>query len=261
MINSFHIHVFKQLLWTDLKIFSQLINDKIINFIIWVTTAAWVNTYLMTAFGVNEEFAAFMVAGSCATAGFFEIYPSVIHWVSDIEGDQIISYYLTLPIPAWLMLIRMIVFFAISAGTLSIIVLPLCKLMLWNKFDLSAFNIAQFLSIFVTMNVFYGAFTLMVTSYVKNMSSLGNVWMRFVYPVWFLGGFQYAWGTLHKTSPVFAYLGLINPMTYVMEATRGSILGQAGYLPFWSCIGIVMIFTVLCTWVGIVRLKKRLDFI
>lgn len=255
------MHVFKQLLWTDLKIFSQMIKDKIINFLIWVITSAWVNTYLMSAFGVSQEYSTFMIAGFCATAGFFEIYPSVVQWVSDIEGDQIISYYLTLPIPAWLVLTRMIVFFAISSGALSLIVLPTCKLLAWNKFDIAALNIVEFSAIFIAMNIFYGAFTLLVTSYVKNMSSLGNVWMRFVYPIWFLGGFQYAWYTLYKTSPTFGFLALVNPMTYVMEAIRISILGPQGYLPFWPCVLIVIAFAILSAFVGIARLKKRLDFV
>lgn len=255
------MHVFKELLRTDLKIFKQIINDKIINFLIWVVTSAWVNTYLMSAFGVSQDYATFMIAGFCATAGFFEIYPSVVQWVNDIEGDQIISYYLTLPIPAWLMLARMVVFFALSSGALSLIVLPTCKLLAWNNFDINTFSIIHFSCIFIVMNLFFGAFTLVITSFVKNMSSLSNVWMRFVYPVWFLGGFQYSWQTLYKTSPVLGYIALINPMTYVMEAIRISILGHQGYLPFWLCLLVTVFFTVVCTITGIVRLKKRLDFV
>jgi ABC-2 type transport system permease protein len=215
----------------------------------------------MSAFGVSQDYSTFMIAGFCATAGFFEIYPSVVSWVSDIEGDQVIAYYLTLPIPAWLVFLRMVVFFAISAGTLSSIVLPVCKVLAWNRFDMSMFCIAQFIAIFITMNIFFGAFTLVTTSFVQNMASLGNVWMRFVYPVWFLGGFQYAWFTLYKAWPSISYLALLNPMTYIMEAIRVSILGQEGYLPFWLCTAMTLFFALVCTIIGIKRLKKRLDFV
>lgn len=261
MVNSFHFHVFKQLLWTDFKIFSQNISDKIINFLIWVITSVCVNSYLMSAFGVTQEYSTFMIAGFCATAGFFEIYPSVVAWISDIEGDQIISYYLTLPIPSWLVLVRMIVFFAISSGILSLIVLPVCKIIAWNRFDIGMFNAIKFLTMFTAMNIFFGSFTLVTTSFINNMSSLGNVWMRFVYPVWFLGGFQYSWITLYKSWPNFSYLALFNPMTYIMEGIRASILGQEGYISFGICIFLTVIFSVACTYIGIIRLKKRLDFV
>ncbi len=104
-------------------------------------------------------------------------------------------------------------------------------------------------------------FALMVGSFVKNMSTIGSVWMRFIYPIWFLGGFQFSWTVLFKTSPKLAYLNLINPMTYIMEAIRGAILGQEGYLPFWPCTSMVILFAFACAWYGIVRLKKRLDFV
>lgn len=261
MSMRFQLNVFKHLLLTDLKIYRQIIKNKVIDLLIWVTTIAFVNAYLMPAFGLPQSYTNFMLAGLCASAGLFEVWPSIVAFINDIEGDRIIEYYITLPIPAWMIFLKSIVSFVISAGTLILIVIPAGKLLLWNIFDLSSFSFIKFSAIFLAMSAFYGAFALMVGSFVKNMSTIGSVWMRFIYPIWFLGGFQFSWTVLFKTSPKLAYLNLINPMTYIMEAIRGAILGQEGYLPFWPCTSMVILFAFACAWYGIVRLKKRLDFV
>ena len=85
--------------------------------------------------------------------------------------------------------------------------------------------------------------------------------MRFVYPLWFLGGFQYSWQVLYDFSPLFAYVSLLNPVLYVMEGTRAAILGQEGSLNFWLCILMLIFFTLLCGWHALKQLKRQLDYI
>ena len=93
------------------------------------------------------------------------------------------------------------------------------------------------------------------------MARLENAFMRIVYPLWFLGGFQFSWKVLHDCSPTLATLNLLNPYVYSMESMRAAALGQHDYLPFWYCIGALVLFTIMFASWGIIRLKKRLDFI
>ena len=93
------------------------------------------------------------------------------------------------------------------------------------------------------------------------MMQIGNVWMRFIFPLYVFGGFQFTWYTLYNFSPRFAVLNLFNPMLYGIEGMRGAILGQQGYLPFWYCAGALVVLTALFFVVGYRRLKKQLDFI
>lgn len=254
-------HVFKELLFTDLYILKNTIGDQIINLMIWITSMTLVNSYLMPAFGLSTEYSAFILAGLCASAGLFGVFPSVVAMVSDFEGDQIISYHLTLPMPSWLVFLRLVVYFAINFALTGILVLPVGQLLLWDRFNIFAVHVPKFVLIFALGYIFYGAFTLWIASRVKDMLKIGNVWMRFVYPVWFLGCFQFSWAVLAHVAPSLAWLNLLNPMTYVMEGMRATILGQEGYLNFWLCVGMLALFCILCTWRAIVRLKVRLDFV
>ena len=251
----------KSLLYTDYVIFKQMIVDKAIDLLIWVSTIAFVTGYLMPSFGVEITFGSFMVAGVCASSGLFEVFPSVMHQVSDFEGDRIISYYTTLPMPTSLVFVRMFLYYALSAMVLGSFILPVSKLILWNRFDLSNLHVPKFILAFVMVNFLYGALTVWTISRVKSAAKIGSVWMRFIYPMWYLGGFQFTWYVMHRFFPAFAYVNLLNPMSYVMEVIRGSILGAEGYINYWLCLMMLLFFIVFFMWHGIRRLKKQLDFI
>jgi ABC-2 type transport system permease protein len=255
------LHVFKELLHTDLYILKGTIFDQALNLLIWMSSMTLVNTYLMPAFGLSAEYSAFILAGLCASAGLFGVFPSVATMISDFEGDQIIPYFLTLPIPSWVVFLRLILYYALNFGMLGILVLPVGQLLIWNHFNIMHVAFGKFMLIFVLTHLFYGAFTLWIASRVRTMTKIGNVWMRFVYPIWFLGCFQFSWLVLSKKWPYLAWLNLLNPVTYIMEGMRAAVLGQEGYLNFWLCVSILSIFVVLCAWRGIALLKKRLDFV
>ncbi len=253
--------VFVQLLLTDLTILKQVIWDKLINLCIWVSSIALVFTYLMPLLGLGGTFSSFMLAGLCASAGLFDVFPSAVNFVSDLEGDQIISFYCTLPIPTWLVLMRSIIYYSINSAILMACVLPIGKILMWYHFDMSTIQFGKFAIMFVLTSLFYGAFTLMVASRVRKMEKIGNIWMRMVYPLWYVGCFQFSWYVLYNAFPSFAYFDLLNPLTYIMEGNRAAILGDDGYLPFCISVSVLLLFVALFMWQGIRSIKRRLDFV
>jgi hypothetical protein len=254
-------HVFKQLLITDFTIFKQVVWDKLFNFMIWVSATLLVTTYLLPQFGLSTVFASFLLASAAASGGLFEVFPSTVNLVSDFEGDNVTAYYLTLPINATLLWIRSLLYYAISSATLSIFVLPVGKLLLQDRFSFEHVQIIPFACMFILANLFYGSLTLWLASKVQNMTKIGNVWMRFIFPLWFLGGYQFTWYSLHKVFPMLAYLNLLNPMIYITEGFRGALLEPNNYLRLPVCIGMTALFCLLTAYVGINKLRERLDFI
>ena len=261
LISSLSFKTFKELLKTDLYILKGTIVDQVINLMIWTCANLLVMGYLMPAFGLSAGYGPFILAGLCASAGLFGVFPSVAGMVSDFEGDQIITYYLTLPLPSWMVFLRLIFYYTLNFAMLGILVLPIGQLIIWKQFNLLNISFHKFAIIFIIIHLFYGAFTLWIASRVPNMTKIGNVWMRFVYPIWFMGGFQFSWSVLASKWPYLAYMNFLNPITYMMEGMRAAVLGQEGYLNFWLCAGMLALFTLLAAWRGITLLKKRLDFV
>ncbi|MBI2775600.1 ABC transporter permease [Candidatus Dependentiae bacterium] len=253
--------VLKELLATDLYILKGTVRDQVINLCIWMISMTVVNSYLMPAFGLSLEYSAFILAGLCASAGLFGIFPSVANLVSDFKGDQVYTYYLTLPLPSWMIFLRLIFYYALNFSLLGILVLPIGQLLIWDRFSLRHVAFGKFFLIFTLSYFFYGAFTLWIASRVPDMTKIGNVWMRFVYPIWFLGCFQFSWAVLREKSQLFSFINLMNPITYIMEGMRAAVLGQNGYLNFWICCLMIAFFGILCSWRAIVLLKRRLDFV
>lgn len=254
-------YVLGQLLRTDFKIFKQTIVDKIINICIWTSMIAFVFGYLMTKFGIDPAFINLQVAGMAASAAIFQLFPSVIELISDFEGDRIVSFYSTLPIPTWLVFVRFFIYYALGGMVMMPVVLPVAKLVLGSLLDLSAIHLGKFVMIIVFTNFMYAALIMIMASIVPNMQEIGNVWIRFIYPMWTLGGFQFSWYVLHGVFPYIAYADLLNPMIYVMEGNKVALLGQDGFLPFWYCVAALLFFTVTFMIIAIRRLKRRLDFV
>jgi len=258
---SFYFNVFRQLLAAEFIVFKANFKDKIIDLFIWVGITAAIMGYVMPAFGLAADYGVFQLAGLVASGGLFEVFPSVMNLVSDFEGDKQIDYQLILPVPSWLIMVKTATFYALNAIILGVSVIPMGKLVLWYQFDLTKINIIQTIAIIIAISIFYGFFTLWLASRLENTLKIGSVWCRVIFPLWFLGGFQFSWMVLHKLFPTFAYVNLINPMTYIMEGIRGALLGQEGYLNVWLCALALAGFSLVFGLDSIRRLKKRLDYV
>lgn len=256
----FYWNVFKNLVWSDLIVFRQNFLNKFINISLWVILTLVVMAYVMPFFGLPGNFGPFQLAGILAAIGLFEAYASIVNLATDLEGDRIINYTLTIPIPSRLVILSKAAYYFIIYFTLSILMLPIGKLSLWNQLDLGHISYSKLMLIFIVQNVFYACFVMWLAS-ITTMSKFEDVWCRFTFPMWFLGGFQFSWSSLYHTIPILAFINLINPMVYITEALRAAMLGQADYLNFWLCISALISFSLFFLALGMRNLKKRLDFV
>ncbi|MBP6869761.1 ABC transporter permease [Candidatus Babeliales bacterium] len=256
-----YFNVCKNLILSDLIIFKQMFIDKFIDVTIWVILTIFVTGYIMPSFGLQADFGVFQFGGILAAVGLFELYSSVVDFVSDLQGDRVIDYNLTLPIPSWLAIASKAGYFFIIYFLLSLALLPVGKVCLWNQLDLMKIDYIKLLLAIIVQNIFYACFAIWAASVIDNMSKLGRVWSRFIFPMWFMGGFQFSWFSLYSVVPLIAWINLINPMIYVTEAMRVALLGQADYLNFWLCLATITIFSIIILLAGLRNLKKRLDFV
>lgn len=261
MNKKVYFNVCKNLVLSDLIIFKQTFLDKVIDIAIWVVLTIFVTGYIMPYFGLADTFGVFQLGGVIAAVGLFEVYVSAVDLVVDFEGDRVIDYTLTLPIPSWVAVFSKAVYYFLVYFSLTLTILPLGKLCLWNQLDLMQINYFKLLLAIAFQSMFYACFVIWAASVIDNMSKLGTVWARFIFPMWFMGGFQFSWTALYHIVPAVAWINLINPMIYITESTRAALLGQADFLNFWLCLGAIFCFSTICLLLGMWNLKKRLDFV
>jgi hypothetical protein len=234
--------------------------DKVIDLSIWMALTLFVMNYIMPFFGL-PHFGPFQFGGIIAACGLFELYGSVTDLVSDFEGDRIINYTMTLPAPSLLILLSKVIAFSIIYLLLTIAMIPVGKICLWHELDMRSIEYGKLTIMLFVQNIFYACFVIWVASIVSSISKLGSVWARFIFPMWFMGGFHFSWLALYTVTPIIAVINLLNPMMYITEGVRATVLGQAEHINFWVCVGVVLICAVICFMRGAHNLKRRLDFV
>ncbi len=247
-----------RLIWRDMSVFWPSFPDRLLNGALWAGITIVVFQYI--GFGDAVNLGLFMACANAVSWGFFEVMENVARLIADLQGEKSISYALTLPLPQWMVFVRIAISNALQAMAIAIFILPMAKILLWNNFDISHAAWGKFALIFVLAHIFYGFFSLWLASMVRSLESIGDIWMRVVFPLWFLGGYQFTWYTFVAKSPKLAYASLIvNPLVYCFEGVRAAVIGQEGYLPFWGCCAALIGFTMLVGTIGTLRMKRRLD--
>jgi len=246
---------------THFYIARQQLLDKAINIYIWAFCSLFVMGYVMQSFGLATDYGCFQLATVIGTIGLFEVYGNCFRCIADIEGDQHINYLLTVPASPAVVWWSMICSYTLIGLILSALMLPLGKLLMWNSFSLTAISWVKFSIILILANIFYGVFTIAVTAHVGAMSKMENVWSRFIFPLWFMGGYLFSWESIYSLSRPLAYTLLCNPILFVMEGMRESLLGHQDCLPWGICCAVLCGFIVACWVYGKYKMQRLLDFV
>jgi len=251
--------VFFELIKQDLIIFKRECVTKYIDTIILFITNVVGFGYFMQLEGATEGYAAFFAIGAIASFGFIDIVAKVALRLADIYGERTINHILAMPISSSMFFYYIGISWAMSSILLSAPLFIIGKLLVFKQLTLSALSIPKLITIFVTANLFFGFFAFWLTGIMKGMTNLSSLWLRYIAPMWLLGGYTYSWESLMQMSHPLGYISLINPMIYVMEGMRAAVLGQEGYLPFWLTLVMLWLFIFICKTHGSFCLKRKLD--
>ncbi len=251
------------LIRADLVVFRYFVVDGMIDTIVTTVLLVGIMTYIMPLLGTTREYGPFVGLGAIASTCIFNMYGIVTILVSDIRGDQIILYRLSLPVPPALIFVARAFVSAVKVAVNAVVafIIAIGLLVMGGRFSAEYFSIGKFVLFSFFMFIFIGFFVVFMGSFVKNLDRIGVVWTRMIYPLWFLGGAQFSWLVAYSFSPFLAYLSLVNPFLYLMEGVHSATLNPAYYLNFWANLGMMILFTVFFGVVGIKRLKEQLDWV
>ena len=256
-----YFDIFCTLVSTHLLIARKGLWDQIINLYIWTSITLVIMGYIMQNFGLASGYGVFQFASIVAVVGLFEVYNSATKTIMDIGGDRSISYYLTLPAKPATVLLSMACSYGLVSMFLTAVLLPFGSLVLYNSFDISTISWVNFIIMAILANSFFAIFTIAMIAHVGTISKMRNIWMRFIWPLWFLGCYQFSWKALYVVSAPCAYLALCNPITFVTEGMRGALLGSAAFLPWGLCCGALCCYIMIFWSYAYYKMKRLLDFV
>ena len=262
MIFQIDLDIFKQLMRLKFTNIRRVLFDKFINFYIWAGCSMLVSGYLMQSFGTSDSFGSFQLGGIIASVGIFELYGNAVTFVSDLEGDRTIAYYLTLPTHTATVLCSHIFYYATIGTLMSFAIVTAGKTNFvesgWIYFAISWIKLLFFV---VLINTFCATATLLVSALIPSMDKFDILWTRVMFPMWFLGGYAFSWYAVYSTAPKLSYIMLLNPIIYMSEGMRAALLGQEGTMNFWVCCAILLLMFIGVGFLSYKALKKRLDFV
>jgi hypothetical protein len=179
--------------------------------------------------------------------------------INDLDGDRSIFYELSLPMPYWLVYLKIATVYALKSILTNILVFPIGALILSGKFSLVNTHFGKAFLMYILSNILYSFFALTSTLFMKNADSHGRFWIRWGWQIFTLAGWGFSWQFFYQASPTAAYINLANPIMYTLEGLRAAILGQAGYLDFWVCCAAIALFIATLGLIGLWKFKTRLD--
>jgi ABC-type multidrug transport system permease subunit len=247
------------LLWCDVQLFMKDWWNNAQNSFVWPLVLILSNGYVLPAMGMPADYGPFIAINMLTMMAFWTAWTSASVYAADFEATRSINYELTLPLPYWMVYIRIVLHFAIKGALFNLLSLLIGKVVLMNTFSFSNFSILKFVLAYGLASIFFGAFSLWAASFAGSIDKFMNMELRVVGPLLFICGYSFSWATLYSVSPVLAYLMLVSPFIYAYEGVREAILGQAGTLDYWHCIGMLVVATILFGAHGLWLFKRRLD--
>lgn len=250
---------FLTLLIRDARTFQRHVFTRMIDACVWSGVSLYVSQYLLPLFGIDSKFASFLVLGNLAVWAVFEVGTNMSIFLGDLHSNNSLSYYLSLPISSNLIFIRIALMDAYKSFMATVPLIFLAKLILRENFVLSSINYPKLLLCWIMAHILFGFFGLFVSSMTGTFEYITTIRQRILFPIWYLGCYQFTWHMLFKVNPTIAYLNLINPIVYVLEGMRGCMDLELETIPFPICIIMTLFFTILFGYLGIHNFKKRLD--
>lgn len=253
------LHTLRWMLWRDLIVFKKTFFQTLFDSLMWPCKVVLVFGYVMPALGLGNTYGGFNVISNIATVGVFTSVAYASSILTDLHGDRHLDFYLTLPVPRWVIFLREILFCALKCAILSISIYPVGLMLLGHRFGVVQFSYLNFGLIFLLVNIWFGGLALFLAGVVSRQQVYGSWWGDATWTMWDLGCFLFSWNAVNTMYPAFANILLFNPMSYAMEGLRGAVFGAETALPFMHCVvALILAFLFFCS-IGSVALSKKMD--
>jgi len=225
---------------------------------LWGTLTLAVATFVFPLLGL-KNFGVLQIASVIITVIGFEIYWQLFNTTDELCQKGHLYYLFMLPIPTSWIFAQKTVFYTLNGAILAVSMIPMGKILLWNELNLAAISWTKLLLAIFSMSFFFACFLIMLASIAKKTEDVDHLFMRLLFPLWLIGGFQFTWLTLFKLNKFVACAALVSPYIYATEAARAAILGQVGFIPFPICICTLNFCGFAFAWIGYKRLQKKLE--
>lgn len=244
---------------SELYKFNKSIHQTLLDMFAPAIVNAFVAGFVLPHLGLPERWSGLVTVGELVffSAGMM-FWRFGNKWIMEYEESETVTFELTLPLPTWLVPVRLVAgWFAQSIVTNSLTIF-IAKLVLGSRFDWSHISWPKVIGMYLLMNLCFSLFAGAVTFYYLSLWKSWRFWDRFMFPLT-LVSIDFSWMTAYIALKPLAYLMLLLPFTYAYEGMRAAILGQQEFINYWLCCSVLAGATVMLLWFTLRIFKKKLD--
>ncbi len=255
-----HAAIFGALLARDMKVLKSRLRSLVIDSLILVIIAVLVFGNLLPMMGMPTKLIAPVFLGNSLSFFLASLgYNWALRMAYDLKFDRFISYFLIIPLPKPWLFAYYIISFIIEAAIVTLPMVTVGIIALGNDFGPINEGWPIFLCMYFLALLFWGLFFLGSAFIYDYQWFRSNMWARRIMPLFALGPAFFTFNTIATIAPAISKLMFLNPITYVIEGLRTSLLGGTDYLPLSLCLSgslIAIIFMYIRLHYGI---YKQLD--
>ena len=260
MTLSSTLKTFAYILWREAIALRAVISGYTINAVISSPLMIFVLTKLMISMGASHDFVPIMVASEITSLALYLAWGGSADLAADLQHTRQCAYFTRLPIPSSLAMCRYAVSSTAKSFIVCVMVFIVSKIWMWKDLPFDRISFPKLILTTLLNCIIFGFVTILIGSRSKDLDSVSLLFIRFIIPLWLLVFFG-SWQTLFKIVPIFGYIALFSPMTYVTDALRSSLIGPEGFINYWICL-LVMVTTISAlAFFGLRSMKKRLDYV
>lgn len=179
-----------------------------------------------------------------------------------LRSEGTISYLMNIPASSNIVFFALMTSFTLRMLVMTVMLLPLVipfmpTLLVYAPHP----SIVLFFLTLLLNRVVDGALGVWLAGLMQRPGSVTMIWNRILGPLHFLATGAPAWKTCFAYAPRIGICMLFNPYQYIHELARASLFGSAQFIAPWLCIAILLALSLMLTYWGIWRLRKKWDVI
>ncbi len=207
--------------------------------------------------GYNPYISTLFICGSTVWI-FWPITWNINHaMLYDLKFDQFTQYQMSIIHPR-LVLLERLLFCTLVAFINTLPFLLVSKLILGDIFLTAHANWPQLITMILVASLTSAATTLCAVCYLEDVRA-ANFVIRIFVPMNNLAGLFTPWHIMNKLSPTLGTLLRINPMLYILEGIRSTLLGGTEFIPFATCVPMLLGWTVIFMLLSFYFFKRKMD--
>jgi len=246
------------LLKRDIKIIFLNLKNNVIDAIILGLLYTILYGYFFPALGMQLSNSLPLFLGIIINLLVSVAYSKCVGMKSEIDFKRFFDYHLTLMISKYWLIAEYIIAYTIDLiiSTLPAFIIGLTLLYKISKFEI---NLGLFFIIYFLSSLFLSLLFLFIAFGISWNWFINNTWERLLSPMTHLGGVFFVWYRLEKAWPSLANMVIFNPIIYMTEGLRYSVLGPQNFIPIKISITVLFFSSLFLIIPLIYAMNKHLD--